>query len=154
MNELWRARCVGVEKNCGFDLGEVVIMEKNGKISSLKDNWNSNFSNTSFKYWQNYWNQSKWELIHPTQDTLTPEEVIELLIEITGSEEVANCKKFFGDGKYDIYDILDGFTPSEIIQKLTDYKKSKQAKVISKQEYDKAASDKLDEIYPGGWRLE
>jgi hypothetical protein len=60
----------------------------------------------------------------------------------------------FGNYMYEVYNICNEFTTKEIIRKLTEYKQSKQITIVSKSEYGKTASDKLDEIYPRGWRLE
>ena len=85
------------------------------------------------------------------KDELTNEEVIDLFFET-----------YFDDDKQDevfgsilhLSKIAALFTPQEIIEKLTEYKKSKEIKVVSKEEYSKVASDKLDELYPKGWKVE
>ncbi len=84
-----------------------------------------------------------------TEETLTAEKAIELLFEIIyGSKANKLCKEYFGETYLGFVDIYDRFTLKEIVKKLTEYKQSKQIHIVSKEEYDKIASDKLDELYP------
>ena len=156
MNELWRARCVD-KRDSGWNAGDIVTMYEDGQYVINNRKRKRSYNTITFNEWERYCFTSEWELIQPNQDTLTPEEVIGLLMETLydNTDNYKKCKEIFGDSDFDLRDLkYHDFTPSEIIQKLTDYKKSKQVKIISKQEYDKVASDKLDEIYPMGWRLE
>ena len=86
------------------------------------------------------------------KDELTNEEVIELLKE-KYTKSYTNVSSV---GWY-TYQALDDkvmkLKPSEIIDELVEYKKSKEIKVVSKEEYSKVASDKLDELYPKGWMV-
>ncbi len=84
------------------------------------------------------------------KDELTNEEVIELFFETYFDDDIQD--EVFGSILY-LSKIAGRFTPQEIVEKLTEYKKSKEIKVVSKEEYSKVASDKLDELYPKGWKL-
>jgi hypothetical protein len=149
MSELWRARCVEVDKNSTYKIDDIYTMYEDG-LGILNNGKETKFPYTDFDEFNKNAIFSEWELIQPTEDTLTPEEVIELLKDISFNADRKYSKTYFGERYIKISEVLNNFTPSEIIQKLTEYKKSKQVKVISKQEYDKVASDKLDEIYPLG----
>lgn len=152
MSELWRARCVE-NINSDWNTSDIVYADQHGTVWDLKDGAEIVGEYFTFKEWSDtVKTHSKWELIQPTKDTLTPEEVIELLHEVCYGN-INLCKEVFGEW-LSFSSLYDKFSQEEIIQKLTDYKKSKQVKVISKQEYDKVASDKLNEIYPLGWKVE
>ena len=153
MSELWRARCID-KRDSGWNTGDIVTMYENGNYVINNRIKKFSYKPITFNEWERRSFTSVWELIQPTQDALTPEEVIELLNETIYENGGAVCQELYGNNTFTIGAICLKFTFAEIIEKLTDYKKSKQVKVISKQEYDKVASDKLDEIYPGGWRLE
>ena len=101
----------------------------------------------------NQQSDAKFSDIIINEDELTNEEVIELLFEKYKVRQVG-----FSMGYMYYYDELKReaweLKPKEIIEKLKEYKKSKSVKVVSKEEYDKTASDKFDELYPNGWMLE
>ena len=84
------------------------------------------------------------------KDELTNEEVIELFFETYFNDDTQD--EVFGAVLH-LSKIATRFTPQEIVEKLTEYKKSKEIKVVSKEEYSKVASDKLDELYPKGWKV-
>lgn len=88
------------------------------------------------------------------KDELTNEEVIELMKEKYAKEYATFA--LYGSSK--IYKQIDEkiyeLSSDEIIKELIEYKKSKEIKVVSKEEYAKVASDKLDELYPKGWKVE
>lgn len=84
------------------------------------------------------------------KDELTNEEVIELLVECVYG---GNCKKIFGKDT-SFCEISAIYTPQQITAKLTEYKHHKQITTVSKAEYDKIAADKLNELYPKGWKVE
>lgn len=87
------------------------------------------------------------------KDELTNEEVIELL-----REKYTKTYANIASRRCYTYQALDDkvmkLKPSEIIAELVEYKKQKEIKVVSKEEYSKVASDKLDELYPKGWKVE
>ena len=87
------------------------------------------------------------DLIIP-EKTLTAEEAIELLFEKYASDlhHQLGCIRIMSSE-------VAIMNPKEIVEKLTEYKQSKQIHIVSKAEYNKIASDKLDELYKNGWRL-
>lgn len=86
------------------------------------------------------------------KDELTNEEVIELLRE-KYSKTYANISARSCYTYQALDDKVMKLKPSEIIAELVEYKKQKEIKVVSKEEYSKVASDKLDELYPKGWKV-
>lgn len=145
---LWEELCrignMKIESNCD-SLNNFMLSNRAYLIKDLKnDVWN----------FADVWHQSMAinfsDLI--IKDELTNEEVIELL-----REKYTKTYANIASRRCYTYQALDDkvmkLKPSEIIDELVEYKKSKEIKVVSKEEYAKVASDKLDELYPKGWKV-
>ena len=146
MSNSWKAKCIWVDSDrTNWSIGEIVNFE-DGKVFKDKIGWCIiRPKDYLFTDWCNeIYRSSKWELIE--DNTLSVEEVIELLVEIISN----NCLKFKIFSNYPI-EIL---TSKIIIDKLIKYKNSKLIMSISKLDYNKIATDKLNSIYPNGWKVE